>query len=120
MVVTTMPGFKIPIHFSYIIYLAGFSRMADVQYFRSALRLCRWTGTAPSLLLHPLDFLGGDDAGALSFFPGMRMAGAPKLELMAELMSVVLDHFSVVSMQEHARLAMQNGNLATVGLKVAP
>ena len=28
--VTTMPGFKIPIHFSYIIYLAGFSRMAAV------------------------------------------------------------------------------------------
>jgi len=118
--VTTMPGFKIPIHFSYVIYLAGFSRLAAVGYFRSALRLCRWTGTAPSLLLHPLDFLGCDDGGALSFFPGMKMTGAWKLDLMAELMSVVLDHFSVVNMQEHARVAMQNGGLAVVKPKAFP
>jgi hypothetical protein len=45
---------------------------------------------------------------------------ARKLELMAELMSVVLDHFSVVSMQEHARTAMQNGGLAMVKPEAFP
>ena len=115
--VTTMPGFKVPIHFSYVIYLAGFSRMLAVEYFRSAVRLCRWTGTAPSLLLHPLDFLGRDDGISLSFFPGMRMAAAQKLELMAELMTVVLNHFSVVNMQEHARIAVESGRLSLVTMK---
>jgi hypothetical protein len=44
----------------------------------------------------------------------MKMTAGRKMELMAELMSVVLDHFSVVSMQEHARMAMQNGSLTVL------
>src|SRR5207249_7487452 len=55
--VTTMPLFRMPIHFSYILYLSGFSRTAAMSYFRLALTLCRITNVRPSLLLHPLDFL---------------------------------------------------------------
>src|SRR4030042_1856668 len=40
-------------------------------YLRFALRLCLITGVRPSLLLHPLDFLGPDEAPGLEFFPGM-------------------------------------------------
>ena len=32
------------------------------------------TGTNPSLLLHPLDFMGREDCPALAFFPGMDLA----------------------------------------------
>src|SRR5205085_9240040 len=48
--VTTMPIFKIPLHLSYLIYLGCYSRTLAKSYFRWALRLCRVTGTAPSLL----------------------------------------------------------------------
>ena len=67
--VTTMPGFKLPIHVSYLLYLSGFSPRLALLYFRIALVLCQITGTEPSLLLHPLDFLGGDDVPDLKLFP---------------------------------------------------
>ena len=60
--VTTMPIFRLPIHVSYLLYLARFSRGLALAYFRSALLLCRATGVAPSLLLHPLDLLDKQDA----------------------------------------------------------
>ena len=59
--VTTMPLLKFPIHASYILYLSCYSTALAMTYFRTALSLCRITGTPPSILLHPLDFLGGDD-----------------------------------------------------------
>ena len=71
--VTTMPLVRLPMHVSYLLYLAQFSRLAARVYFRTALRLCRLTGVAPSLLLHPLDFLGGDEEQDLAFFPAMGM-----------------------------------------------
>lgn len=71
--VTTMPVFKVPIHVSYLLYLSGFSSSPSLLYFRTAMRLCKMTGTQPSLLLHPLDFLGRDDTPDLSFFPAMNM-----------------------------------------------
>ena len=58
--VTTMPVFKVPIHVSYLIYLATFSPFAAKMYWRISLALCRATGVQPSLLLHPLDFLCGE------------------------------------------------------------
>src|SRR5580700_7817554 len=59
--VTTMPLLRIPIHASYILYLSCYSTAMAMAYFRTALALCRLTATPPSILLHPLDFLGGDD-----------------------------------------------------------
>ena len=59
--VTTMPVFRLPFHVSYLIYLAGFSPGWRGSTFASRLTLCRLTGIQPSLLLHPLDFLGADD-----------------------------------------------------------
>ena len=55
--VTTMPVFRVPFHLSYILYLSAFSPALALVYFRMALMLCRATGTPPSLLLHPLDFM---------------------------------------------------------------
>jgi peptidoglycan-N-acetylglucosamine deacetylase len=100
--VTTMPVFRVPMHLSYILYLAMYSRTLAKAYFRFALFLCRLRGVSPSLLLHPLDFLGGDDEPDLSFFPAMRMKGADKVELVRACLALFSSQFQVVPMREHA------------------
>ncbi|MEZ4617987.1 MAG: polysaccharide deacetylase family protein [Caldilineaceae bacterium] len=100
--VTTMPLFKIPIHFSYLLYMSLYSPALAMLYFRAALQLCRWTGVQPSLLIHPLDFLGGDDVPALDFFPAMRMTGAQKAAIMDRALQLVTTYFTPVTMGEHA------------------
>lgn len=100
--VTTLPLFKVPIHFSYIMYLATFSRLAAVTYFRSAMRFCKLNRVQPSLLLHPLDFLGKDDEEDLAFFPGMNAMSEFKLSLAEELLGWMADRFDCVTMVEHA------------------
>jgi len=86
--VTTMPLFRVPIHFSYVIWLGGKSRALAKLYWRMALTMCRAAGTVPSLLLHPLDFLGSDDEPDLGFFPGMDITAAAKADLMNELLDM--------------------------------
>ncbi len=101
--VSTMPIFKIPIHFSYLLYLSVFSRPIALLYFRLALLLCRLTHTQPSLLLHPLDFLGQEDVPELAFFPGMSLPSAHKMGTLSQAIALLTRQFTVVSMQEHAQ-----------------
>lgn len=101
--VTTMPIFKTPIHVSYVLYAGLYSKPLAKSYFRAGLDLCRATGTQPSILLHPLDFLGGDDVEELAFFPAMGLPGRTKTERTAELFDILIERFEVVSMAEHAR-----------------
>jgi hypothetical protein len=101
--VTTMPIFRVPIHLSYLLYLSTFSAALAVGYFRAAVGLCCMTGVSPSLLLHPLDFLGEDDKIGLDFFPGMKLRSDEKLRLVGEVLKVYCDEFQVVSLREHAR-----------------
>ncbi|MCX7699900.1 MAG: polysaccharide deacetylase family protein [Gemmataceae bacterium] len=91
--VTTLPWIKAPIHVSYLLYLATFSRAAALAYFRTALVACRVARVSPSLLLHPLDFLGGDDVDRLSFFPAMSLRGTEKLALCRDILRMFSDHF---------------------------
>jgi peptidoglycan-N-acetylglucosamine deacetylase len=101
--VTTMPWLKLPLHLSYLVYLGKFSRLAARSYFRLALGACRLSGTNPSILLHPLDFLGCEDCPTLSFFPGMDLPRARKLALVDEFFDMLLEHWEPVTMGEHAR-----------------
>ena len=78
--VTTMPLIRIPIHFSYLLYFASFSRALARIYFRTALGLCRALGAQPSLLLHPLDFLSKGEIPELAFFPAMGLPYSHKLD----------------------------------------
>src|SRR5438552_3429266 len=94
--VTTMPGVKIPFHASYVIYLAARAPRLAMAYFEAALALCRCSTSPPSVLLHPLDFLGGDDTKDLAFFPGMSLPGARKLELLGEILQRLSARFAVV------------------------
>ncbi len=100
--VTTMPLLKAPIHLSYLLYLAQYSERLAIAYFSAAMTLCDRMGVEPSLLLHPLDFLGGDDDRDLAFFPAMQSSASSKLRLAGK----VLDRFqrgrTVVTLREHA------------------
>jgi peptidoglycan/xylan/chitin deacetylase (PgdA/CDA1 family) len=99
--VTTMPIFKTPIHLSYILYAARYSRFLAMAYFRFALLMCRMTGVAPSILLHPLDFIGCDDVGNLDFFPGMDMESALKIEIVDQVIGELQKHYELATVLEH-------------------
>jgi hypothetical protein len=100
--VTTMPLLRLPIHVSYLLYLGGRSPALARGYFRAALALCRLCGVQPSLLLHPLDFLGRDDGTGLDFFPGMRLPSERKMELVGMALDELSQHYEIVTMQRHA------------------
>jgi peptidoglycan-N-acetylglucosamine deacetylase len=108
--VTTMPLLRTPIHFSYILYLSTFSRRAALSYFRAALMLCHFTGTSPSLLLHPLDFLDNNDSPELSFFPAMALSHGIKMEVIGSALSLYSKYYSIATLQEHARNAAMELN----------
>ena len=101
--VTTMPLFRMPIHFSYILYLSGFSRIAALSYFHLALTLCRIANVRPSLLLHPLDFLDDKDAPELGFFPAIALPHQTKMDIVSETLAMYARHYSIVNMQKHAQ-----------------
>jgi peptidoglycan/xylan/chitin deacetylase (PgdA/CDA1 family) len=101
--VTTFPIVKTPIHFSYILYLAQLAPALAIPYFAAALAACRALGIAPSLLLHPLDFLDSDDVHeSLRFFPAMQMPRERKLAVLQRALELYRKHFDVVAVGEHA------------------
>jgi len=99
--VTTMPIFKIPMHLSYILFIANISTFLAMFYFRMALFLCKITGVQPSLLLHPLDFLELKDAPELEFFPAIQMPLDKKLDIVNQVFKIYASQYEVVNMQEH-------------------
>jgi peptidoglycan-N-acetylglucosamine deacetylase len=100
--VTTMPLLRTPIHLSYLLYLSRVSTKLALSYFRAALRLCDAFSVAPSLLLHPLDFLGADDNVGLDFFPAMQIPAKQKSEFLSKALQIFCDRFSVVSLEDYA------------------
>jgi peptidoglycan-N-acetylglucosamine deacetylase len=112
--VTTIPAARVPFHLSYILYLAGYSPALARTYFKNALRMCRLTGVEPSILLHPLDFLGGDDVDALRFFPAMQMKARDKLALVDKVFADLRAQFDVLPMSAHAEAIKARGWLKTV------
>lgn len=106
--VTTIPFFKTPFHFSYLAYLARFSRPLMFAYLHTALTMCRLTGTQPSFLLHPLDVIGADKAPELKFFPGMDLASEEKTELLLKVLATISKHFRLAPMSEHAQKIVES------------
>lgn len=101
--VTTLPVFKTPIHFSYLLYLATFSETAAKIYFKTALRFCVLNKIAPSLLLHPLDFLDETDAEELKFFPAMNLPAEKKIKLVGDFVKDFQKHYELKNVGAHAR-----------------
>ncbi len=100
--VTTLPIFKVPIHASYVLYLSTFSDIASRSYWKSALTLCKLARIQPSLLLHPLDFITGEDAEELRFFPAMNLPLETKLARIGHIIDTFCDSFTVINMRQHA------------------
>jgi hypothetical protein len=96
--VTTMPYFKLPFHFSYLLYIARISPSLAEHYLRAALMLCRCARVQPSLLLHPLDFLSSEDIPILRFFPAMDTAHNEKTETVHRLLELLSSRYSPVSL----------------------
>jgi peptidoglycan/xylan/chitin deacetylase (PgdA/CDA1 family) len=107
--VTTFPVLKIPIHFSYVLYMATVLPPLALPYFRSALMACRALRVAPSLLLHPLDFLDGTDVKTLAFFPAMKLPKERKLAILEEALRIYSELFDIVPVGEHATAVEASG-----------
>jgi hypothetical protein len=112
MPVTTLPLAKAPIHVSYLLSLASISPALARGYFRAALAACRVAGVGPSLLLHPLDFLGPEDAPDLGFFPTMRMPAATKLAQVDRYLEEFRRRYHVVPVGVHAADLRSRADLA--------
>ncbi|MDX2288228.1 MAG: polysaccharide deacetylase family protein [Hyphomicrobiaceae bacterium] len=110
--VTTWPGLRVPIHLTYVMFLAARSPALARTYFATALTACRVAGVAPSILLHPTEFLGADDTDRLAFFPGMGLAAEVKLAVLDAALTRLAASFRVVTMCEHADLAEATGRLS--------
>jgi len=106
MPVTTMPIFRIPFHASYILYLNTFNKNIALTYFQMALHLCKLTKTEPSILLHPLDFLGRDDVDNLSFFPAMKLEHSVKISIMKNILIRLNEQFNLKTLNEHAKASL--------------
>jgi peptidoglycan/xylan/chitin deacetylase (PgdA/CDA1 family) len=115
--VTTMPLLRLPIHMTYLHYLAQFSVGLAKAYFHVALRLCRLTSLPPSMLLHPLDFLGAEDVPELAFFPGMKLPQQRKLDLVDYVVGTIAARYQVVTLGEQARQVRERAGLPPVALK---
>lgn len=118
--VTTMPVLKLPIHLTYLNFLAGFSPWLAHSYFLFALRLCRATGVGPSLLLHATDFLGCDDVNGLGFLPGMKRQSVEKIELLDKIIADYRRFFTVLPLGQFAAAVESEGGLPLVTPRFTP
>ena len=91
--VSTMPIFRLPIHWTYINYLASFSRRLALTYVRANIALCRKTGLSPSLILHATDFIGTDDTACPRFMPGMKRSASFKEMLLFETLRLYTNDY---------------------------
>lgn len=106
--VTTMPVVKVPIHASYVLYLHAIHPRLARAYIATSVRACLVTRTSPSLLLHPLDLLDGNDAPGLKFFPGMDVAAAEKRRVVDQVLQSLSRHWALGSTRDHARAVGRN------------
>jgi hypothetical protein len=111
--VTTLPLLRVPIHFSYLLFLRQKSSAAAWAYWRLAMQVCQTCRMQPSLLLHSLDLLGGDEESDLGFFPGMQLTSAVKTEFVGQLLADFARRFRIVTLGEHAGVLAERGNLRT-------
>lgn len=107
--VTTMPLLRLPVHTTYLMFLAQKSEWLARFYWNTAVTLCRVRGVAPSLLLHPTDFLDEQDVPEMNFFPGMKLPAARKTALIEHTIRSLQQHWQTGTMSEHAAASVLPG-----------
>lgn len=118
--VTTMPLLRLPVHTTYLMFLAQKSEALAKFYWNTAVTLCRLRSVAPSLLLHPTDFLDVTDVPQMSFFPGMKLAAHKKIALVEHTVRSLQRHWQPGTMSEHAAACTRNpGTCATLSTQHA-
>lgn len=100
--VTTIPVARAPFHLTYLSFLATRSQWAADSYWATALAACRLFRVEPSVLLHPLDFLGSDDLDVLAKFPGMLLPSDRKLAIVDRVLGDLSRTHDVLTMRGHA------------------
>jgi hypothetical protein len=112
--VTTFPGLRVPIHMTYVMYLAARSRGLARGYFNAAINACRMADVEPSILLHPLDFLGGEDVPRLGFFPSMQLGWERKRAVLEDCLECLQRNFTTVTLQQHCTAVVARGGLREI------
>ncbi len=100
--VTTMPISRLPVHLSYLLFLAQHSDALARLYWRVATTLCRMTNVGPSLLLHPTDFMDVNDAPQMNYFPAMRIPALRKQALVEFVLGSLRKRWEVGTVADHA------------------
>ena len=98
--VTTIPVIRLPMHLTYVHFLAEISPTLARTYFSFALLMCRLFRVSPSLLLHPLDFVAADELPELACFPGLGSNSAAKRSLSHWCLRRFKQSFAVTSLDE--------------------
>jgi hypothetical protein len=83
-----------------------------------ALAACDLTKTEPSILLHPLDFLGRGDVVRLDGFPSMDVPRAQKLDILHECVEALSRKFSLCTVAEHSAHAARSTGLRTLSADI--
>ncbi len=109
--VTVMPWTRVPFHHSYVAYLASYSRRLAFGYFRAALAACRVGGQEPSILFHPLDWLGGEEVPELRFFPGMDLRATAKIALWLDALCLLRESFTLETIGTQAARLLEGAPL---------
>jgi hypothetical protein len=91
---------------SYLLFLAQYSDGLARLYWRTAVTLCRIQGVAPTLLLHPTDFLDSTDVPRMNFFPAMGIPAARKIALVRFAISQLQKHWTTGTVAAHARASV--------------
>ncbi len=113
--ITTFPIVKVPLHFTYLLYLSKYEKVM-YAYLRFALALCRRLDTGLSFLLHPTDLLDEQQVPELSFFPGMNISKSKKLAFFNNVLRMISERFHPVSMSAHCEAIQQDERTRTVRL----
>ncbi len=100
--VTTVPMLRLPMHGSYLLYLAKHNGLLARNYFGMAMNFCKWTRATPSFLLHPTDFLGADDVPELRYLPAMDQSSLWKMRNIRNILRRFAKNFDVVTVGEQA------------------
>jgi peptidoglycan/xylan/chitin deacetylase (PgdA/CDA1 family) len=116
--VTTFPILKIPMHISYVLYLSLIHPALGLFYFETAIWLCRRLRVRPSLLLHPLDFIGVDDnQPEVAFFPSMGMRSEKKLHIVGQALKILKKYYNVIPMCQYAQEMLSSSTWPVYGIR---
>lgn len=118
--VTTLPLLRVPVHQTYLLFLMQRSPFLARFYWNTAVSLFRMTSLAPTLLLHPTDFLDLSEAPQLHFFPGMAVPTARKLELIDHVLGSITRHWDTQTLIDRATAIAHGSATATTLPRLSP